>query len=291
MGGGADNACGAAGVGVVSPGDAVASWGTSGTVLAPTAEPKVDPSLRAHTFCHVAPRTWYVMGVMLTAGGAFAWYRDVIARELAGRQDATLVLNQEAEKAPIGAGGVTFLPYLQGERTPHRDASARGAFVGLSLAHDRTHLSRAVVEGICFGLRDSLSILRGLGLPMEHLLLTGGGAKSPFIRRIQSEVYGLPVVRVNREEAEASPAGASAPREPSRVRGPVPALPGALSGAEVGRLVLPQRAAAGFEETHDALHVVHRAGPRAAAGFLQSRPETRVRGQVRVRRETGMGRA
>jgi xylulokinase len=203
VGGGADNACGAAGVGVVSPGDAVASWGTSGTVLAPTAEPKVDPSLRAHTFCHVAPRTWYVMGVMLTAGGAFAWYRDVMARDVASRKDANLVLNKEAEKAPIGAGGVTFLPYLQGERTPHRDAAARGAFVGLSLAHDRTHLSRAVVEGICFGLRDSLSILQGLGLPMAHLLLTGGGAKSPFIRRIQSEVYGLPVVRVNREEGPA----------------------------------------------------------------------------------------
>jgi xylulokinase len=203
VGGGADNACGAAGVGVVSPGDAVASWGTSGTVLAPTAEPRVDPSLRAHTFCHVAPRTWYVMGVMLTAGGAFAWYRDVMARELAGRKDANILVDKEAEKAPIGAGGVTFLPYLQGERTPHRDASARGAFVGLSLAHDRTHLSRAVVEGICFGLRDSLSILRGLGLPMDHLLLTGGGAKSPFIRRVQSEVYGLPVVRVNREEGPA----------------------------------------------------------------------------------------
>jgi xylulokinase len=203
VGGGADNACGAAGVGVVAPGDAVASWGTSGTVLAPTAEPRVDPSLRAHTFCHVAPGTWYVMGVMLSAGGAFAWYRDVMAKELKGRKDATLVLNQEAKNAPLGAGGVTFLPYLQGERTPHRDASARGAFVGLSLAHDRGHLSRAVVEGICFGLRDSLSILRGLGLPMEHLLLTGGGAKSPFIRRIQAEVYGLPVARVNREEGPA----------------------------------------------------------------------------------------
>jgi xylulokinase len=203
VGGGADNACGAAGVGVVSPGDAVASWGTSGTVLAPTAEPKVDPSLRAHTFCHVVPRTWYVMGVMLTAGGAFAWYRDVMARELKGRKDANLVLNAEAESAPIGAGGVTFVPYLQGERTPHRDAAARGAFVGLSLAHGRAHLSRAVVEGICFGLRDSLSILRGLGLPVESLLLTGGGAKSPFIRRMQAEVYGLPVVRVNREEGPA----------------------------------------------------------------------------------------
>ena len=203
VGGGADNACGAAGVGVVSPGDAVASWGTSGTVLAPTGEPRVDPSLRAHTFCHVVPRTWYVMGVMLSAGGAFAWYRDVMAKELKGRKDANLVLNQEAESVPIGAGGVTFLPYLQGERTPHRDAGARGAFVGLSLAHGRAHLTRAVVEGICFGLRDSLSILRGLGLPMAHLLLTGGGAKSPFIRRVQSEVYGLPVVRVNREEGPA----------------------------------------------------------------------------------------
>jgi xylulokinase len=203
VGGGADNACGAAGVGVVSPGDAVASWGTSGTALAPTGEPRVDPSLRAHTFCHVVPRTWYVMGVMLSAGGAFAWYRDVMAKELKGRKDANLVLNREAESVPIGAGGVTFLPYLQGERTPHRDAGARGAFAGLSLAHSREHLTRAVVEGICFGLRDSLSILRGLGLPMAHLLLTGGGAKSPFIRRVQSEVYGLPVVRVNREEGPA----------------------------------------------------------------------------------------
>lgn len=203
VGGGADNACGAAGVGVVSPGDAVASWGTSGTVLAPTAEPRVDPSLRAHTFCHVVPRTWYVMGVMLLAGGAFAWHRDVMAKELEGRPDANLFLNDEAEKIPIGADGVTFLPYLQGERTPHRDASARGAFAGLSLAHGRAHLTRAVVEGICFGLRDSLAIIRGLGLPVASLLLTGGGAKSPFIRRVQAEVYGLPVVRVNREEGPA----------------------------------------------------------------------------------------
>ena len=130
VGGGADNACGAAGVGVVSPGDAVASWGTSGTVLAPTGEPRVDPSLRAHTFCHVVPRTWYVMGVMLSAGGAFAWYRDVMAKELKGRPDANLFLNKEADTAPIGAGGVTFLPYLQGERTPHRDAAARAPSSG-----------------------------------------------------------------------------------------------------------------------------------------------------------------
>jgi xylulokinase len=202
-GGGADNACGAVGVGVVSPGEAVASWGTSGTVLAPTARPKVDPKLRAHTFCHVVPDTWYVMGVMLTAGGAFGWFRDVAARDLAGRADANLRLNREAEKVPIGARGLTFLPYLQGERTPHRDAAARGAFVGLTLAHGRGDLARAVLEGITFGLRDSVEILRALGLPLAKILVTGGGAASPMLRQLQADVYGVPVVRVNREEGPA----------------------------------------------------------------------------------------
>jgi len=203
VGGGADNACGAAGVGVVSAGEAVASWGTSGTVLAPTAQPHVDPGLRAHTFCHVLPDVWYVMGVMLTAGGAFQWYRDQLARDVAGRPDATLRLNEEAEAVARGADGVVFLPYLQGERTPHRDAAMRGAFLGLSAAHTRAHLSRAVLEGICFGLRDSLSILQQLGLAPDHLLLTGGGAKSPFVRRLLAEIFGLPVQRVNREEGGA----------------------------------------------------------------------------------------
>ena len=203
VGGGADNACGAAGVGLVSPGEAVASWGTSGTVLTPTERPLVDPRMRAHTFCHVAPDTWYVMGVMLTAGGAFAWYARELARELAGAGDVELQLNREAARIPPGAGGVTFLPYLQGERTPHRDASARGAFVGLSLAHERAHLSRAVVEGICFGLRDCLTVLREMSVPVARVLVTGGGAKSASIRRLQADVYGLPVVRVNREEGPA----------------------------------------------------------------------------------------
>jgi xylulokinase len=203
VGGGADNACGAAGVGVVAPGEAVASWGTSGTVLAPTAEPLVDPGLRAHTFCHVAPRTWYVMGVVLSAGGAFAWYREQVARDLAGSPGADAKLDAEAATVPLGADGVTFLPYLQGERTPHRDASARGAFLGLSLAHSRAHMTRAVLEGIAFALRDSLSILRNLGLSPSQLLLTGGGAKSAFIRQLQANVYGVPVCTVNREEGPA----------------------------------------------------------------------------------------
>ena len=203
VGGGADNACGAAGVGVIAPGEAVASWGTSGTVLAPTAEPLVDPGLRAHTFCHVAPGVWYLMGVVLSAGGAFAWYRDQLARDVAAAKGADASLDAEAAGVPRGADGVTFLPYLQGERTPHRDASARAAFIGMSLAHTRAHLTRAVLEGIAFALRDSLSILQELGLAPTHLLLTGGGAKSPFLRRLQAEVYGIPVNTVNREEGPA----------------------------------------------------------------------------------------
>jgi len=203
VGGGADNACGAAGVGVVALGDAVASWGTSGTLLAPLAEPSVDPQLRAHTFCHVAPNVWYLMGVVLSAGGAFAWYRDQLARDVAGHPDANQRLNDEAATIQPGAEGVTFLPYLQGERTPHRNVQARGAFLGLSLAHTRAHLTRAVLEGVCFALRDSLSILQSLGLRPNELLVTGGGARSEFVRRLQADVFGVPVTTVNREEGPA----------------------------------------------------------------------------------------
>jgi xylulokinase len=203
VGGGADNACGAAGVGVVAPGEVVTSWGTSGTVLAPTVRPLVDPRLRAHTFCHVLPDVWYLMGVVLTAGGAFSWYQDQLARELAGVSDAAARLDAEAASVPRGAEGVTFLPYLQGERTPHRDAAARGAILGLSLAHTRAHLTRAVLEGITFALRDSVTILQGLGLAPSHLLLTGGGAKSALLRQLQGEIFGLPVTTVNREEGPA----------------------------------------------------------------------------------------
>ena len=203
VGGGADNACGAAGVGVIAPGEVVTSWGTSGTVLAPTSKPLVDPRLRAHTFCHVMPDVWYVMGVVLTAGGAFGWFKEHLARDLAGVADATARLDAEAGSVARGAEGVTFLPYLQGERTPHRDAAARGAVLGLSLAHTRAHLTRAVLEGICFALRDSVTILQELGLAPSHLLLTGGGSRSALLRRLQSEIFGLPVTTVNREEGPA----------------------------------------------------------------------------------------
>ena len=203
VGGGADNACGAAGVGAVDAGEVVSSWGTSGTVLAPMRAPHVDPLLRAHTFCHVVPGLWYMMGVVLSAGGAFSWYRDQLARELTDPARADAQLDREAASVPPGAGGVTFLPYLQGERTPHRDAAARGAFLGLSLAHTRAHMTRAVVEGVCFALRDSLTILQQVGVSPTHVLLTGGGAKSALLRRLQGEVFGLPTATVNREEGPA----------------------------------------------------------------------------------------
>jgi xylulokinase len=189
------------------PGEAVASWGTSGTVLAPTAEPRVDPGLRAHTFCHAAPGVWYVMGVVLSAGGAWAWYRDRLAQgpdggpDDAGPDDARL--DAEAAAVAPGADGVTFLPYLQGERTPHRDASLRGALLGLSLAHTRAHVTRAVAEGVAFAMRDALEVLRALGLGHGELLLTGGGARSAFLRRLQADVYGAPVRAAARDDAPA----------------------------------------------------------------------------------------
>jgi xylulokinase len=166
-------------------------------------EPRVDPTLRAHTFCHVLPGVWYLMGVVLSAGGAFAWYRDQLARDLTSTGEANERLNAEAMAIAPGADGVTFLPYLQGERTPHRDASARGAILGLSLAHSRAHVTRAVVEGVCFALRDSVTILQELGVVTDRMLLTGGGARVEFLRRMQADVFGLPVCTVNREEGPA----------------------------------------------------------------------------------------
>src|SRR5260370_38109464 len=142
------------------------------------------------------------MGVVVSGGGAFAWYRNKCARELTeeARDD---ILVDEAAAIPPGAEGATFLPYLQGERTPHRDAGLRAAFVGLSLAHSRAHMTRAGLEGGCFALRDSLEILKGLGLAPATLLLTAGGAKNAFIRQLQADVFGLPVTTVNRGEGGA----------------------------------------------------------------------------------------
>jgi len=207
-GGGADNTCGATGTGIVREGRVLSSLGTSGVVFAHTDTVKVDPAMRAHTFCHSVPRRWYLMGVMLSAGGSLRWLRDTVAEgeraaaKAQGRDPYDLMAEQAA-KAPVGSEGLVFLPYLSGERTPHKDADARGAFVGLSLRHGRGHVMRAVFEGITFGMRDSLSIVRELGLRIEQIRATGGGAKSAFWRQMQADIYGAPVVTVNNAEGPA----------------------------------------------------------------------------------------
>ena len=208
VGGGADNPCGAVGCGVLTPGDVLASVGTSGVVFAPISRPAVDPRLRAHTFCHAVPKTWYLMGVMLSAGYALRWYRDNLGdqeKQLARKtgKDAYDILAREAATAPIGAEGLSFMPYLMGERTPHRDATVRGAFVGLSARHTRAHLARAVFEGVTYGLNDSMEILRSLKVPVKRIVATGGGAKSPFWLQMMADVFGTDVETVKGSEGPA----------------------------------------------------------------------------------------
>lgn len=198
VGGAGDQAAGAVGVGVVQAGRASVSIGTSGVVFAHLETPQVDPQYRTHTFCHAVPGAWHVMGVMLMAGGALQWYRETFAPEVA--YDA---LVQEAESVPPGAEGLLFAPYLSGERTPYPDPQARGAFVGLTIAHKRAHCTRAVLEGVACGLRDSLEILKAMQVPLTELRLTGGGAKSPLWRQILADVFGQPVYTLQAEEGPA----------------------------------------------------------------------------------------
>jgi xylulokinase len=197
--GGADNACAAVGLGVIDDGQVATSIGTSGTVIAPSAEPRLDPQARLHTFCHAVPDTWYLMGVVLSAGGSLRWFRDTLAPEEVRRtaaegRDPYDVIMQEAASAPAGSEGLFFLPYLSGERTPHGDPDARGVFFGLSLRHTRAHLARSVIEGVTFALADSTDLMRGLGLDLSIVRATGGGARSPFWRQLQADVLNARVV-------------------------------------------------------------------------------------------------
>lgn len=207
-GGGADNPCAAVGLGVIREGQAVVSVGTSGTVLAPSHEPRVDPELRAHAFNHVAPKLWYLMGVMLSAGGSLKWYRDTIRRELISRAKVLKknpydLITEEAASIPPGAEELFFLPYLMGERTPHRDIGVRAAFLGLSASHGPAYLSRAVLEGITFGLKDCLEVLQGLGVGIESLTATGGGARSRMWLQLQADIFSLPIQTVKTDEGPA----------------------------------------------------------------------------------------
>jgi xylulokinase len=198
--GAGDQAAAALGVGVDRPGPLSVVFGTSGVVFAALPGFAADPRARVHAFCHAAPGAWHAMGVMLSAAGSLRWLRDVL-----GGTYAELVA--EAERWPPGAEGLTFLPYLQGERTPHADPNARGAFVGLTLRHDRGALVRAVLEGVAYGLRDSLELLRDLGVEADVGRASGGGARSDLWLRIVATVFDLPLERPMVEEGSAYGAG------------------------------------------------------------------------------------
>ena len=199
VGGGGDQAAQAVGVGAVRPGVVALTLGTSGVVFASSDRPLVDPEGRLHAFPHAVPGLWHVMGVMLSAAGSLRWYRDVAAPGIGFSE-----LVEEAADVPPGCEGLTFLPYLSGERTPHADPEARGAFLGLTLAHGRGHLTRAVLEGVAFGLRDNLALMERVGLgEVGELRLSGGGARSALWRQILADVLGLELVTVRASEGAA----------------------------------------------------------------------------------------
>jgi xylulokinase len=196
--GAGDQAAGAVGVGVHAPGPVSVVLGTSGVVFAPLEEFAADPHGSAHVFCHAVPGTWHAMGVMLAAAGSLGWFRGAVAPDVPYDR-----LDAEAAAWDPGAERLLFAPYLAGERTPHADPAARGAFVGLSLRHDRGALVRAVLEGVAYALRDSLELLRGLGCATDLGRVSGGGARSELWLRIVASVLGLPLQRTAVEEGAA----------------------------------------------------------------------------------------
>jgi xylulokinase len=184
--GAGDQAAGAVGMGVVRPGAVSATIGTSGVVFAATDRPARDPLGRIHTFCHAVPGRWHVMGVTQAAGLSLSWFVDRFGGDY---QSAT----ELAASAPPGSGGVLWAPYLLGERTPHLDPDARGALVGLTATHGRAHVVRAILEGVAFSLRDTLTIFDEMSIPVDSIRLGGGGARSHIWRQIQADVYGQEV--------------------------------------------------------------------------------------------------
>ncbi len=197
--GGGDQAAGAVGMGAVEPGVVSLTLGTSGVVFATTPSALIEPEGRLHAFCHAVPGKWHFMGVMLSAAGSLQWYHDKLAPETSFED-----LNKEAETVPAGCEGLQFLPYLMGERTPHPDPLARGAFVGLTLRHGRPHMTRAVLEGVAFGLKDSFTLIQNAGLgDVTQIRASGGGIKSAVWRQILASVLDAELVTVNTSEGGA----------------------------------------------------------------------------------------
>ena len=199
VGGGGDQAAAAVGTGAVYEGIGSLSLGTSGVVFATTDQPAIEPEGRLHAFCHAVPGKWHLMGVMLSAAGSLRWHRDTFAPGV----DFDAFVNA-ASHIPAGSDGLLFLPYLTGERTPHPDPLARSAFVGLTIRHTLPYLTRAVLEGVAFGLRDSFELMVNAGLSeIKQIRITGGGAKSALWRQILADVLGVELVTVNTVEGAA----------------------------------------------------------------------------------------
>jgi xylulokinase len=197
--GGGDQAAQAVGVGVVQPGIVALTLGTSGVVFASVSQPLIEPAGRLHAFCHALPNTWHLMGVTLSAAGSLQWYRDTLAPQMSFDE-----LTAEASQVPAGSEGLLFLPYLSGERTPYPDPLARGAWVGLTVRHKRGHLTRAVLEGVAFSLKDCFSLLTQAGLgEIRQVRASGGGIKSPLWRQIFASVLNTELVTVNTMEGAA----------------------------------------------------------------------------------------
>lgn len=186
-------------MGCVTPEAIGLTVGTSGVVFAPLAQYAHEPEGRLHAFCHAVPGRWHFMGVMLSAAGSLQWYRDVFRPESSFED-----LMAEAATVPAGSDGLFFLPYLTGERTPHPDPNARGAFIGLTTRHTRAHLTRAVLEGVAFGLKDSFTLIAEVGLPEAYSVrISGGGAQSPVWQGIIADILGVPLQTVNTNEGGA----------------------------------------------------------------------------------------
>ncbi len=208
VGGAGDCAAGAVGNGIVSRGTLSTSIGTSGIMFVHSDTVEVDPAGRLHTFCHAVNGKWHMMGVSLSGGGCLQWFRNRLCQSeitaaKKSKADPYDVLTAEAANIPPGSEGLIFLPYLSGERTPHADPDARACFIGLTLAHTRGHMVRAILEGVSYAMRDSLAIIRELGVPVREIRASGGGSKSPLWRQIQADVFGQKVVTINAEEGPA----------------------------------------------------------------------------------------
>ncbi len=201
--GAGDQAAGATGMGIVAPGAVSATIGTSGVVFAATDRPALDAKGRLHTFCHAIPGRWHVMGVTQAAGLSLRWFRDQFGVIRPDGRDPYEQLTEEAARVAPGCDGLLWAPYLMGERTPHLDANARGALVGLTASHTRGHVVRSILEGVAFSLRDTFTLFEDIQVPVKNIRLGGGGARSKLWRQIQADVYGHEVEIVEAEEGAA----------------------------------------------------------------------------------------